>query len=135
MPEATPPLNGLHEAGLYTSDLERAARFWSGLGFDVVARGAGRHVFLRAGRDLVLIFDPRTTIRSGAFPAHGAVGPGHIALDVPDADALDAWRRHLAAAGVEVEYETAWPTGGRSLYFRDPDGNSIELITRGSWGF
>ena len=34
-----------------------------------------------------------------------------------------------AAAVVE------WPSGGRSLYFRDPDGNSLEFITRGSWGF
>jgi catechol 2,3-dioxygenase-like lactoylglutathione lyase family enzyme len=36
---------------------------------------------------------------------------------------------------VEVEHEHAWPSGGRSLYFRDPAGNSLELITRGSWGF
>jgi catechol 2,3-dioxygenase-like lactoylglutathione lyase family enzyme len=72
---------------------------------------------------------------SGGVPAHGADGPGHVALDVPDADALDAWREHLGVAGVEIEHEETWPSGGRSLYFRDPSGNSIELITRGSWGF
>jgi catechol-2,3-dioxygenase len=71
----------------------------------------------------------------GGVPAHGARGAGHVALDVPTLDALEEWRAHLAVAGVEVEHEHAWPSGGRSLYFRDPEGNSLELITRGTWGF
>ena len=48
---------------------------------------------------------------------------------------LEAWRGHLGVAEVEIEHEQEWPSGGRSIYFRDPAGNSIELITRGSWGF
>jgi catechol 2,3-dioxygenase-like lactoylglutathione lyase family enzyme len=36
--------------------------------------------------------------------------------------------------GVPIELETDWPRGGKSLYFRDPAGNSVELITRGLWG-
>ena len=35
---------------------------------------------------------------------------------------------------VEIEHEEAWPRGGHSLYFRDPAGNSVELITPGVWG-
>lgn len=136
MAELLPPLGGIHEAALYVQDLERAERFWRRLGFPLVARAEGRHAFFRAGRDLLLLFDPRATARGGGdTPPHGATGPGHIALDVPDAAALERWSRHLAEAGVEVERELTWPSGGRSLYFRDPDGNSIELITRGSWGF
>jgi catechol 2,3-dioxygenase-like lactoylglutathione lyase family enzyme len=54
---------------------------------------------------------------------------------VPDRLALEAWRAHLAAAGVAVEHDHDWPHGGHSVYFRDPAGNSIELITRGAWGF
>jgi catechol 2,3-dioxygenase-like lactoylglutathione lyase family enzyme len=38
-------------------------------------------------------------------------------------------------AGVPIEQEHQWPGGARSLYFRDPSGNSLELITRGAWGF
>jgi catechol 2,3-dioxygenase-like lactoylglutathione lyase family enzyme len=136
MAEQHPPLEGVHEAALYAGDLDAAERFWRRLGLPLVGRAEGRHVFFRAGRDLLLVFDAHATSRpGGAVPPHGATGAGHVALTVPDADALEAWRRRLALADVAIEAETTWPTGGRSLYFRDPAGNSIELITRGSWGF
>ena len=51
------------------------------------------------------------------------------------ADDLDAWRALAARAhGVAIEHEETWPLGGHSLYFRDPAGNSVELITPGVWG-
>jgi catechol 2,3-dioxygenase-like lactoylglutathione lyase family enzyme len=131
-----PPLDGVHEAALYVDDLAAAERFWRMLGFQPVGAAPGRHVFFRAGADLLLIFDPAATaVPGGAVPPHGARGPGHVAFAVPDGAALAAWRARLAACAVPIEAETTWPSGGRSLYFRDPAGNSIELITRGSWGF
>jgi catechol 2,3-dioxygenase-like lactoylglutathione lyase family enzyme len=133
---AVPPVEGVHEAALYASDLEEAERFWSALGLVRIGRAPGRHVFFRAGRDLLLIFDPRATAQpGGVVPAHGSTGAGHVALSVPDGHALEAWRARLARAGIQIEAELEWPAGGRSLYFRDPAGNSIEFITRGSWGF
>ena len=39
-----------------------------------------------------------------------------------------------AAAGVRIEAEVAWPGGGRSIYVRDPSGNSVELATAAVWG-
>ena len=36
--------------------------------------------------------------------------------------------------GVSIEKEVEWPKGGKSLYFRDPTGNSVELVTPGVWG-
>jgi catechol 2,3-dioxygenase-like lactoylglutathione lyase family enzyme len=135
MSQPHPPLGGIHEAALYVDDLAEAERFWRGLGLVFVGRSDGRHVFFRAGRDMLLVFDAHATARPGSgVPPHGAAGPGHVAFDVPDAAALDAWRARLEAAGVAIEHEHEWPNGGRSLYFRDPAGNSLELITRGSWG-
>jgi catechol 2,3-dioxygenase-like lactoylglutathione lyase family enzyme len=45
----------------------------------------------------------------------------------------EAWRARLEACGVKIESEAKWERGGRSLYFRDPDGNLAELITPGIW--
>ncbi len=129
-----PPLGGIHEAALYTDDLDGAVDFWTGLGLPLHSRAEGRHAFFRAGRDMLLVFDPDATLKGDGVPPHGARGPGHVALDVPDLEMLEAWRSRLTEAGVEVEAEVEWPSGGRSLYFRDPAGNSLELITQGSWG-
>jgi len=67
------------------------------------------------------------------LPPHGASGPGHFALGI-DAEAFDPWRKLLQGHGVTIEKEVEWPRGGRSLYFRDPAGNSVELVTPGVWG-
>jgi catechol 2,3-dioxygenase-like lactoylglutathione lyase family enzyme len=135
MAEFHPPLGGIHEAALYVDDLRAAERFWRRLGLQLVGKKEGRHVFFRAGRDMLLLFDAAAARQGDGVPAHGADGPGHVALDVADLETLDRWRAHLTLAGVEIEHEHVWPGGGKSLYFRDPAGNSLELITRGTWGF
>ena len=122
------------ESALYAADLEAAERFYTEvLGLEVIARVAGRHVFFRCGARVVLVFDPARTREGGEVPGHGAEGPGHLAFAIAE-DELDAWRGHLRARGVEIESDYAWPRGGRSLYFRDPAGNSLELGTPRIWG-
>jgi catechol 2,3-dioxygenase-like lactoylglutathione lyase family enzyme len=66
------------------------------------------------------------------LPPHGASGPGHFALGI-DAEAFDAWRQRLQSYGVTVEKEVEGPRGGKSLYFRGPAANSVELVTPGVW--
>jgi catechol 2,3-dioxygenase-like lactoylglutathione lyase family enzyme len=123
------------ETAIYADDLGTAEAFYTTvLGLPVIRREPGRSVFFRVGSaSVLLVFNPETTIRGGLLPAHGTRGPGHFALGIP-AGALDAWREHLGACGVAVEKEVTWPLGGRSLYFRDPAGNSVELVTPGVWG-
>jgi catechol 2,3-dioxygenase-like lactoylglutathione lyase family enzyme len=135
MPAPIPPVEAVVETAVYAADLAAAERFYAGvLGLPVVGHEPGRHVFFRVGAGgVLLVFDPAATLRGGVLPPHGATGPGHFALGVR-ADTLGDWRRHLAASGIEVEKEYTWPRGGHSVYFRDPAGNSVELVTPGVWG-
>lgn len=135
MPEPAPPIEAVTETAVYATDLDAAERFYADvLGLPLLGRDAERHVFFRVGTaGVLLIFDPRSTITGGDLPAHGATGPGHFALGIRP-EALDAWRLHLGAKGVAIEKEVSWPRGGRSLYFRDPAGNAVELATPGVWG-
>jgi catechol 2,3-dioxygenase-like lactoylglutathione lyase family enzyme len=68
----------------------------------------------------------------GTIPAHDGRGTLHLAFAIPKGE-LDAWDAHLAAEGVDVESRITWPRGGTSLYFRDPDGHSVEVATPGLW--
>ena len=120
------------ETGLYARDLNAAERFYHGvLGLEVLLRKEGRHVFFRCGTGTVLVFKPGVTQRGEATP-HGSVGAGHVAFAVAP-DQLRAWYRHFAEHDIEVEYEEDWGEGERSLYVRDPAGNSVELATPTLW--
>ncbi len=123
------------ETCLYVDDLKTASRFYlEVLGLEPFGEVAGRHVFLRCGKGMFLLFDPQATESSqGDVPSHGARGPGHVAFSVPKADLL-RWKEHLEDLGVEVEAEVEWPSGGRSIYVRDPAGNSVELTSPDTWG-
>jgi catechol 2,3-dioxygenase-like lactoylglutathione lyase family enzyme len=46
---------------------------------------------------------------------------------------LRAWEDHLRSRDITVESRVGWPAGGTSLYFRDPDGHSLEVATPGLW--
>ncbi len=134
------PPDGILETALYATDLDAARRFYGKvLGLPLIAAEAGRHVFFRCGEGVLLVFEPGATAASGhagsiGVPAHGACGPGHVAFAVRESE-LPAWREHLETNGVPLEAEVAWPRGGRSLYFRDPAGNSVELASPRLWGF
>jgi catechol 2,3-dioxygenase-like lactoylglutathione lyase family enzyme len=129
-----PHIEHIVETAIYAEDLEAAERFYHDvLGLDVLTKEPGRHVFFRVGDSVLLIFRPEETLKGGILPPHGAKGPGHFALGIPT-NSLGDWKEHLRAHGVEIEKEVDWPRGGKSLYFRDPAGNSVELVTRGLWG-
>jgi catechol 2,3-dioxygenase-like lactoylglutathione lyase family enzyme len=122
------------ETVLYVDDLDAAARFYGEvLGLELDSRQPGLFVFFKCGPSMLLLFEPAAARGGRNVPAHGAQGPGHACFAVAEA-ALDGWQRRLAAAGVGIEQEVSWPRGGRSFYFRDPAGNSLELATPRIWG-
>ena len=129
------PIKTIVETSIYAMNLDEMEAFYSGiLNLRIVAREAGRHVFLMVGPgSLLLIFNSETTLHGHLFPSHGATGAGHVAFGVTS-ESIDSWRERLIANRIEIEKEHTWPKGGHSIYFRDPAGNSVELITPNVWG-
>jgi catechol 2,3-dioxygenase-like lactoylglutathione lyase family enzyme len=128
------PLDRVLETILYVDDLEAAERFYGGpLGLALDSRKEGLFAFFRIGDAMLLLFEPGASRRSRGVPAHGAEGPGHACFAVAENE-LDGWKGRLEAAGVAIEHEQDWPRGGRSFYFRDPAGNSLEIATPRIWG-
>jgi catechol 2,3-dioxygenase-like lactoylglutathione lyase family enzyme len=122
------------ETILYVDDLEAAERFYRDvLGLELDSRKDGLFAFFRCGDGMLLLFEPGAASTGRNVPAHGAHGPGHACFAVAEAE-LDGWKKRLKAAGVAIEQEMDWPRGGRSFYFRDPAGNSLELATPKIWG-
>jgi catechol 2,3-dioxygenase-like lactoylglutathione lyase family enzyme len=128
-------IKAIIETAIYVDDLRATETFYGTvLGLPVIGAEPGRHVFFQVGEaNVLLAFLAEATLKGDQFPPHGATGPGHIALGI-EAEAFDAWRKLLQGHGVTIEKEFEWPKGGKSLYFRDPAGNSVELVTPGVWG-
>jgi catechol 2,3-dioxygenase-like lactoylglutathione lyase family enzyme len=128
------PIDRILETILYVGDLDAAERFYGEiLGLELDSRKDRLFAFFRCGDGMLLLFEPDAASTGRNVPAHGAKGPGHACFAVAERD-LDSWRARLEAAGVVIEQEMDWPRGGRSFYFRDPAGNSLELATPRIWG-
>src|SRR5687768_6031412 len=123
------------ETCLYVDDLAAAEQFYcTVLGLTLESRQAGRHVFLKLGSRMFLLFRPEESeLPQGGFPPHGSRGAGHVCFACREIE-IDAWREHLLSHGVAIEHVHTWPNGARSLYFRDPVGNSVELASPRIWG-
>ena len=107
------------------------------LGLDLVSEEEGRHVFLKAGKSMLLIFNPENTrlANNSIFPVHGAITPPssiHFALEIEQAD-YEAAKNILIQNKILMEKEMSWNAGGKSIYFRDPVGNLVEIVTKGQW--
>lgn len=132
-PAAEPPrITGILETVLYVADLDRAEDFYRDvMALKQIGREPGRHVFFRVGTGVLLLFHAARTRRSANLPPHGADGEIHVCFTVAPAE-YEAWKRQVLDRGVAIEKEIAWPVG-RSFYFRDPDGNLLELADADIW--
>ncbi len=130
-----PRVFGVYETVLYASDVAAAARFYAdvlGLRLLQESEEVGAVFRLHDG-GILLLFDPaRASAPGRSIPSHGATGDGHVAFSV-EPGGLDAFAGRLRESGIEIEYEIGWDEGGRSLYVRDPAGNSVELIEGEAW--
>jgi catechol 2,3-dioxygenase-like lactoylglutathione lyase family enzyme len=138
MPESVPRLEGVIETALYVDDLARARAFYQDiLGLAPLFKDDRFTAFSVGGRSVLLLFKRGATLETvhlpgGTIPPHDGHGPLHMAFSVTT-DELPVWEQRLAEQGVAIEARTAWPRGGHSIYFRDPDNHLLELVTPGVW--
>jgi catechol 2,3-dioxygenase-like lactoylglutathione lyase family enzyme len=127
------PPRQILETVLYVDDLQAAELFYrETLGLEVHSHKPGIFCFFKLAKGMLLLFDARASRQNSEVPAHGADGPGHVCFAIEE-ERLDAWKARLQQAGVEIEHEQEWPRGGRSFYFRDPAGNSLEMAPPRIW--
>jgi catechol 2,3-dioxygenase-like lactoylglutathione lyase family enzyme len=138
MPEAiskAPLVNGILETSLYVESAARSAEFYRRVfGFDLIAPALGERLddntrlcAMRAGdRSVLLLF------KRGGTPDTSAQGTIHVAFGISRSD-LPVWDDWLADLGIAIESRKQWKYGGEALYFRDPDGHLLEVVTPGVW--
>jgi catechol 2,3-dioxygenase-like lactoylglutathione lyase family enzyme len=126
------------ETCLDVADLPLAREFYIRVfGYEVMRTDDRFCAFNVAGRQVLILFrqgsDPTgTTMPFGFIPSHGTTGRSHIGFSIPG-ESLEMWLEKLRAEGIAVESRFAWPSGATSVYFRDPDGHLLELLTPGVW--
>ena len=137
--QSCPPLSGVLETALIVEDVQRATRFYRELfGFDVLTQSERLCSLNVKPAQALLLFKRGASLNDIRLP--GGVVPGgmdaqgrsHIAFAI-EAEHLESWRHWLELKAVAIESTVLWERGGTSLYFRDPDGNLLELATPGVW--
>jgi catechol 2,3-dioxygenase-like lactoylglutathione lyase family enzyme len=133
-----PRIAGLLETALYVADMAIAKSFFVDVLNLKPMLSTERLTAFDAGRQGVLLLflegasDEDMTGPNGTVPGHDGSGPVHMAFAI-EAEDYDKWKDRLASRSISLRGEVAWPRGGHSLYFDDPDGHLIELATPGLW--
>jgi catechol 2,3-dioxygenase-like lactoylglutathione lyase family enzyme len=126
------------ETCLYVDDLSTSREFYTRVfEFQEIAGDERFCVFQVREGQLLLLFRKGATseiaeLPFGNIPPHDGETGGHLGFAIP-ADQLTAWIDRLALQEIPIESQITWPLGGTSLYFRDPSGNLLEVLTPGVW--
>ncbi len=133
-----PMVSQILETALYVSDLVESRKFYQRIfGFDCLLADHRMCALRVPGSGVLLLFKHDASLQpshvpGGIIPGHGGSGVLHVCFAIPVAS-LEAWAAHLQAQGVAIESRVRQAFGGISLYFRDPDGHSVEVATPGLW--
>ena len=139
-----PPHAGLRHLALNVRDLPAMKRFYVDLlGFAVEWEPDPDNVYLSSGIDNLALHRSTTlTADRAPGPAHALpeddgssarLQPGgtldHLGVIVRNADDVDKWATFLEGNGVTIDAKPrTHRDGARSCYFRDPDGNKVQVI-------
>ena len=126
------------ETSLYVEDVARSSEFYQRVFRFEKLQADDRFCALNiTGHQVLLLFRTHgttepITIPGGVIPPHDGEGTTHLAFTISTESESD-WTQHLSTHGISIESRVTWPRGGFSLYFRDPDGHLLELVSPGCW--
>jgi catechol 2,3-dioxygenase-like lactoylglutathione lyase family enzyme len=126
------------ETAVYCDDLPNTAAFYRQLLQLEPMLEVERVIAFDAGEGTVLLLFQRgesshaLETPGGTVPGHDSQGPAHLAFAI-DVEDVAKWIERLGTLRIRIESQVDWPRGGHSIYFRDPDGRSVELATPGTW--
>jgi catechol 2,3-dioxygenase-like lactoylglutathione lyase family enzyme len=127
---------GLRHLALKVRDLDVMKRFYVDvLGFAVEWEPDRDNVYLSSGIDNLALHrsDSLVTSREAGTRSEGR-GDGespldHLGLIVRSASDVDRWAEFLKQRGITLDaLPRTHRDGARSCYFRDPEGNQIQVI-------
>jgi catechol-2,3-dioxygenase len=124
----------IKETCLYVKDLEAAKGFYHNvLGLAIISYQPGKHLFLKAGSSVLLLFNPEDSKMKKSPPAHYGGGKQHFAFEVAENQYEDS-KSEIIAKNIAVIEEVTWSSGKKSFYFNDPEGNILEIVPeKGIW--
>ena len=113
---------GLRHLALHARDLDAMKQFYVDvLGFAVEWEPDPDNIYLSSGIDNLALHRAKGEIEGGTLD--------HLGLIVRVPEDVDKWAEFLKSRGVELSVQPkTHRDGARSFYFRDPDGNAIQII-------
>lgn len=112
---------------LKVADLQRAINFYCGvLGFELQQKFGAQAAFVSAGGYHHHIGLNTWESKDGEAPAFGTTGLYHLAILYPDRASLADALQRVLDAGIDID-GAADHGVSEAIYFRDPDGNGVEL--------
>lgn len=122
-----PPHLGLRHLALNVRRMAEMRAFYVNvLGFEVEWAPDSQNVYLTSGRDNLALHEAAGEQAPGD-PVPGALD--HLGLIVASAELVDRWAAFLESEGVVLDARPkTHRDGARSCYFRDPDGNRVQII-------
>ena len=119
---------GLRHLALNVRELDAMKRFYVDLlGFSVEWQPDPDNIYLSSGIDNLALH--RATGIGGQEADSGPSALDHLGLIVKTADDVDRWAAFLESRGVALDAKPkTHRDGARSCYFRDPDGNRVQII-------